>query len=241
MCVAFRRHTLLPLDDCLYALQALIPHLGRSALHRLFQRHDISRLPDVEGDKPKRSKFKRRAIEGAIGSSPMASRSATCTSTSPSCAPRSASSGCLNAIDRTSKFAFAKLVPKAGKMAAAARLARGRRGAALQGAYRPHRPRPMFGATGGFGHRIVVASDGSSAGSSLRQAGRAVSPITNTEYARGGSHRPQDEIPSQPSGRSEHHLRDRRQPGRRLHGLMREGSFRRAPSPPGRDDRVRRP
>jgi hypothetical protein len=25
--VAFRRHTLLPLDDCLYSLQATIPHL----------------------------------------------------------------------------------------------------------------------------------------------------------------------------------------------------------------------
>lgn len=32
--VAFRRHTLLPLDDCLYALQPTIPHLSRSALHR---------------------------------------------------------------------------------------------------------------------------------------------------------------------------------------------------------------
>lgn len=31
--VAFRRQTLLPLDDCLYALQASIPHLTRSALH----------------------------------------------------------------------------------------------------------------------------------------------------------------------------------------------------------------
>ena len=28
--VAFRRHTLLPLDDCLYALQATVPHLTRS-------------------------------------------------------------------------------------------------------------------------------------------------------------------------------------------------------------------
>ena len=37
--VAFRRHTLLPLDDCLYALQATVPHLTRSSLHRLFQRH----------------------------------------------------------------------------------------------------------------------------------------------------------------------------------------------------------
>lgn len=34
MVIAFRRHTLLPLDDCLYALQPLIPHLTRSALHR---------------------------------------------------------------------------------------------------------------------------------------------------------------------------------------------------------------
>lgn len=32
--VAFRHHTLLPLDDCLYALQPSIPHLTRSALHR---------------------------------------------------------------------------------------------------------------------------------------------------------------------------------------------------------------
>jgi NAD(P)-dependent dehydrogenase (short-subunit alcohol dehydrogenase family) len=32
--VAFRRHTLLPLDDCLYALQPNIPHLTRSSLHR---------------------------------------------------------------------------------------------------------------------------------------------------------------------------------------------------------------
>ncbi len=55
--VAFRKHTLLPLDDCLYALQASIPRLTRSSLHRCFQRHDIWRLPEVEGDKPKRSKF----------------------------------------------------------------------------------------------------------------------------------------------------------------------------------------
>ena len=41
--VAFRKHTLLPLDDCLYALQASIPHLTRSSLHRLIQCHGISR------------------------------------------------------------------------------------------------------------------------------------------------------------------------------------------------------
>ena len=60
--VAFRRHTLLPLDDCLYALQPSIPHLSRSALHRCLQRHGISRLPDIEGDKPKRQRFKRYPI-----------------------------------------------------------------------------------------------------------------------------------------------------------------------------------
>lgn len=56
--VAFRRHTLLPLDDCLYSLQPSIPHLSRSSLHRCLQRHDISRLPEVDGDKPSKKKFK---------------------------------------------------------------------------------------------------------------------------------------------------------------------------------------
>lgn len=58
MIVAFRRHTLLPLDDCLYALQPTIPHLTRSSLHRCLQRHNISRLPEVGGDKPAKKTFK---------------------------------------------------------------------------------------------------------------------------------------------------------------------------------------
>ncbi len=56
--VAFRRHTLLPLDDCLYALQPTIPGLTRSSLHRCLQRHGISRLPSVEGEKTAKRKFK---------------------------------------------------------------------------------------------------------------------------------------------------------------------------------------
>ena len=56
--VAFRQHTLLPLDDCLYAIQATIPHLTRSSLHRCLQRHRISRLPNVDGDKPDKQRFK---------------------------------------------------------------------------------------------------------------------------------------------------------------------------------------
>jgi hypothetical protein len=56
--VVFRRHTLLPLDDCLYALQTTIPHLTRSSLHRCLLRHGISRLPEVTGDKEPKKKFK---------------------------------------------------------------------------------------------------------------------------------------------------------------------------------------
>jgi len=59
--VAFRRHTLLRLDDCLYALQATVPHLTRSSLHRLFERHEVSRLPQAEGTRP-RQKFKAYPI-----------------------------------------------------------------------------------------------------------------------------------------------------------------------------------
>ena len=46
--VLFRQQTLLPLDDCLYALQEAIPHLSRLALHRCFQRHNISCLPPTD-------------------------------------------------------------------------------------------------------------------------------------------------------------------------------------------------
>ena len=60
--VAFRKHTLLPLDDCLYALQATIPRLTRSALHRCLQRHGISRLPEIAGEKPSKNKFKTYPI-----------------------------------------------------------------------------------------------------------------------------------------------------------------------------------
>ena len=94
--VAFRRHTLLPLDDCLYALQATIPHLTRSSLHRCLQRHGISRLPEVEGDKPKK-KFKAYPI-GFFHID---------------IAEVQTAEGKLYlfvAIDRTSKFAFVQLV-----------------------------------------------------------------------------------------------------------------------------------
>ncbi|WP_386630094.1 IS481 family transposase [Sulfitobacter geojensis] len=105
MVVAFRRHTLLPLDDCLYALQPTIPHLTRSALHRCLQRHGISRLPEMEGDKPKRKKFKRYPI-GYFHIDIAELRT---------------NEGKLYlfvAIDRTSKFAVAQLVDKANRKTA---------------------------------------------------------------------------------------------------------------------------
>ncbi|MET4898941.1 IS481 family transposase [Sphingomonadaceae bacterium jetA1] len=98
--VAFRRHTLLPLDECLYALQATIPHLSRSSLHRCLQRHDISRLPDVDGDKPTRKKFKAYPI-GYFHVDLAEVRT------------EQGKLYLLVAIDRTSKFAFVELHVKA--------------------------------------------------------------------------------------------------------------------------------
>ncbi|WP_044045259.1 IS481 family transposase [Octadecabacter antarcticus] len=105
MVVAFRRYTLLPLDDCLYALQPSIPHLTRSSLHRCLQRNGISRLPDMEGNKPKRQKFKRYPI-GYFHIDIAELRT---------------NEGKLYlfvAIDRTSKYAVAQLVDKANRKTA---------------------------------------------------------------------------------------------------------------------------
>lgn len=43
--VAFRQKTLLPLADCLHALQREMPSPPRSSLRRLYQRHGISQRP----------------------------------------------------------------------------------------------------------------------------------------------------------------------------------------------------
>jgi hypothetical protein len=110
MAVAFRKHTLLPLDDCLYALQATIPHLTRSALHRCFQRHGISRLPEIAGDKPAKQPFKHYPI-GYFHIDIAEVRT---------------EEGKLHlfvAVDRTSKYAFAQLHPVANVKTAAGFLA----------------------------------------------------------------------------------------------------------------------
>ena len=97
--VAFRKQTLLPLDDCLYALQETIPHLTRSSLHRCLQRHGISRLPDTRDKTPKK-KFKKYPI-GYFHIDIAEVRT---------------DEGKLHlfvAIDRTSKFVFAELYDRA--------------------------------------------------------------------------------------------------------------------------------
>src|SRR3979411_503453 len=97
--VAFRKHTLLPLDDCLYALQATIPHLTRSSLHRCLKRHGISRLPQVKDEGAAKRKFKAYPI-GYFHIDIAELRTAE---------------GKLYlfvAIDRTSKFAFVTLYEK---------------------------------------------------------------------------------------------------------------------------------
>lgn len=104
--VAFRKHTLLPLDDCLYALQPTIPHLTRSSLHRCLKRHGISRLPEPQDHKPVKKHFKRYPI-GYFHVD---------------IAEVHTAEGKLYlfvAIDRTSKFAFAELHGRATKMVAA--------------------------------------------------------------------------------------------------------------------------
>ncbi len=104
--VAFRKHTLPPLDDWLYALQPTIPHLSRSSLHRCLNRHGISRLTEIEGDKPIRKAFGSYPI-GYVHIDMAEVQTAEGK-------PR-----LFVAIDRTSKFACAELHKQAGKMVAA--------------------------------------------------------------------------------------------------------------------------
>jgi hypothetical protein len=104
--VAFRRHTLLPLDDCLYALQPTIPNLTRSSLHRCLKRHGISRLPQVEGEASPKRKFKAYPI-GYFHIDIAEVRTAQ------------GRLYLIVAIDRTSKFAFVELHEKVRRRTAA--------------------------------------------------------------------------------------------------------------------------
>jgi len=101
--VAFRRRTLLPLDDIFGCLKDRIPKLTRSSLHRCLERHDISRLPESEEKASKRGRFADTTI-GYVHIDICELRLAE---------------GKLNmflAIDRVSKFTYVEFHENAGKM-----------------------------------------------------------------------------------------------------------------------------
>ena len=111
--VVFRQHTLLALDDCLYALQATIPHLSRSALHRCFQRPGSSRLPlSEDGQRSPKKKLK----DYPIGYLHVDFAEVQTEEGKPYL---------FGAIDHTSKVAFAELHPRAKRVVAAEFLRRG--------------------------------------------------------------------------------------------------------------------
>ena len=109
--IAFRSKTLLPLDDCLYALQETIPHLTRSSLHRCFKRHGINRLPKTENQPAKKKRFKAYPI-GYFHLDICQVRT------------EQGKLYLFVAIDRTSKFAFAELRQNAKRQDACAFLRR---------------------------------------------------------------------------------------------------------------------
>ena len=97
--LVFRKKTLLPLDDCLYALREAIPHLTRSSLYRCLKRHGFNKLPKTtkkDVKTPAKKQFKSYPpgyvhvdiTHIRIGKEPLY---------------------LFVAIDRTTKFAYAKL------------------------------------------------------------------------------------------------------------------------------------
>ncbi|GJD53820.1 IS481 family transposase ISMtsp16 [Methylobacterium crusticola] len=100
--VAFRRRTLLPLDDVLGCLRDTLPNISRSALHRCLQRHGISRLPAAE-----KAQTRQRSKTYEIGYVHI-----------DSCELRHADGKLIMflVIDRVSKFIYVEFHDSAGKM-----------------------------------------------------------------------------------------------------------------------------
>lgn len=104
--IAFRKHTLRPLDDCLYALQHALPRLTRSSLHHCLQRHGFSRPSEVnDGDKSAKIRFKSYPVDyfHIDIAEVQTAQGKLCLFVS---------------IDTTSKFAFTELHAKAGNLVA---------------------------------------------------------------------------------------------------------------------------
>ena len=104
--VMVRKPTLRALDECLSALQPTLPHLTRSSWPRCVPRHEISRVPEVEGGKPAQKQCKPYPL----GSFHIDSAEVS---------PEEGKRRRFVAIDRASKYASAELYPEATKMGAA--------------------------------------------------------------------------------------------------------------------------
>lgn len=62
--ILFRSQTLLPLDDCLYALKPAVPAITRSSMHRCFQRHGLTPLSNLSGLMPRPPDWRKSADIG---------------------------------------------------------------------------------------------------------------------------------------------------------------------------------
>lgn len=101
--VAVRMHARLPLDGLFVVLRDVIPHLTRSSLHRCLVRHGVSRLPKAERGEVKRFKaYELGYFHIDICELRLAEGKAFL----------------FIAVDRTSKFVFARLYRKATKVVA---------------------------------------------------------------------------------------------------------------------------
>ncbi len=103
--LVFREKMLLPLDDCLHALQRTIPTLTRSSLHRIFQRHGVSQLPRASEPGREKKPFKRYPL-GYLHIDITETRTPE------------GKAYLFVAIDRTSKFVHARLYAQATRKTA---------------------------------------------------------------------------------------------------------------------------
>lgn len=105
--ITFRQKALLPLDDCLHALQREIPAFTRSSLHRLFQRHGISQWPKKIDEPGRKKKSFKLYPTGYLHTDIRELRTG------------GGEAYLSVAVDRTSKFVHAQLYQKVNRQVAA--------------------------------------------------------------------------------------------------------------------------
>jgi hypothetical protein len=96
--VLFRQQTLLPLDDCLYALRHGNPGLSRTTLHRYFRRSGLNSLAALDGARTARDFASKQIGYVHVGLMKIP--------------VRTGAAALLNGFDRVSKFAFGVIEPR---------------------------------------------------------------------------------------------------------------------------------